>query len=134
MAFHSVKKRNAQLAKENKKLHHYSMKLRAITTPKQHQFILQSVGYARFTFNFYLNQQQEVYRETGETLSYQEFKRNFNELKNHPNFMWLKTPDKFALECAMEQVDDAFNQFFKGQTKYPSGQGKWESSDVKRKR
>ena len=46
MSFHSVKKRNAQLAKENKKLRHYGMKLRAITTPKQHQFILQSVGCA----------------------------------------------------------------------------------------
>ena len=70
MAFHSVKKRNAQLAKENKKLRHYGMKLRAITTPKQHEFILQSVGCARFTFNFYLNEKQEVYRETGETLGY----------------------------------------------------------------
>ncbi len=55
MSFHSVKKRNIQLAKKNKKLRHYGMKLYAITTPKQHQFILQSVGCARFTFNFYLN-------------------------------------------------------------------------------
>ena len=31
MAFHSVKIRNAELAKENKKLHHYGTKLRAIT-------------------------------------------------------------------------------------------------------
>ena len=56
MAFNSVEKRNAQLEKENKKLRHYGMKLRAITTPKQHEFILQSVGCARFTFNFYLNE------------------------------------------------------------------------------
>ncbi len=68
MSFHSVKRRNAQLAKENKKLRHYGMKLFAITTPKQQQFILQSVGCARFTFNFYLNKKQEVYRETGVTL------------------------------------------------------------------
>ena len=30
MAFNSVEKRNEQLAKENKKLRHYGMKLRAI--------------------------------------------------------------------------------------------------------
>ena len=113
MAFHSVKKRHAQLAKENKKLHHYGMKILAITTPKQNQFILQSVGCACFTFNFHLNKKQEVYRETGATLSYQEFKKGFNKLKNHPKFMWLKIPDKFALECAMEQVDDAFDRFLK---------------------
>jgi putative transposase len=127
MAFHSVKKRNAQLAKENKKLRHYGMKLRAITTLKQHQFILQSVGCARFTFNNYLNKKQEVYRETGETLSYQEFKRAFNKIKNHPEFKWLKIPDKFALECAMEQVDDAFDRFFKGQNKYPKFKSKHQS-------
>ena len=109
MAFNSVKRRNEQLAKENKKLRHYGMKLRAIPTLKQHEFILQSVGCARFTFNFYLNEKQEVYHETGETLSYGEFKKAFNGLKDHPEFKWLKTPDKFALECAMEQVDDAFD-------------------------
>ena len=119
MAFNSVGKRNTQLAKENKKLSHYGMKLRAIPTPKQHEFILQSVGCARFTFNFYLNEKQEVYHETGETLSYSEFKRAFNGLKDHPEFKWLKIPDKFALECAMEQVDDAFDRFFKGQNNYP---------------
>jgi putative transposase len=127
MTFHSVKKRNAQLAKENKKLRHYGMKLRAITTLKQHQFILQSVGCARFTFNNYLNKKQEVYRETGEILSYQEFKRAFNKIKNHPEFRWLEIPDKFALECAMEQVDDAFDRFFKGQNKYPKFKSKHQS-------
>ena len=109
MAFNSVEKRNTKLAKENKKLRHYGMKLRAIPTPKQHELILQSVGCARFTFNFYLNEKQEVYHETAETLSYGEFKRAFNGLKDHPEFKWLKIPDKFALECAMEQVDDAFD-------------------------
>ena len=55
MAFNTVEKHNAQLAKENKKLRHYGMNLLAIPTPKQHDFILQSVGCARFTYNFYLN-------------------------------------------------------------------------------
>src|SRR3954451_10365413 len=127
MAFNSPEQRNAQLAKENKKLQHYGMKLRAITTPKQHEFILQSVGCARFTFNFYLNEKQEVYHETAETLSYSEFKRAFNGLKDHPEFKWLKTPDKFALECAMEQVDDAFDRFFKGQNRFPKFKSKHKS-------
>ena len=127
MAFNSVEKRNAQLAKENKKLRHYGMKLRAIPTSKKHEFILLSVGCARFTFNFYLNEKQEVYHETGETLSYSEFKRAFNGLKDHPEFKWLKIPDKFALECAMEQVDDAFDRFFKGQNNYPKYKSKHHS-------
>jgi len=124
MAYNSVEKRNAELAKEGKKLRHYGIKVRAITTPKQHELIRQSVGCARFTFNFYLNEKQEVYRETKETLLYGEFKKAFVGLKDHPEFKWLKMPDKFALECAMEQVDDAFDRFFKGQNGYPKFKSK----------
>ena len=36
-------------------------------------------------------------------------------------------PDKFALECAMEQADDAFDRFFKGQNNYPKYKSKHHS-------
>jgi putative transposase len=39
----------------------------------------------------------------------------------------LKILDKFALECAMEQVDDAFDRFFKGKNKYPKFKSKHQS-------
>ena len=46
-------------------------------------------------------------------------KKTFIALKKNPAYEWLAEPDKFALECAMEQVDDAFDRFFKGQNNYP---------------
>jgi putative transposase len=60
----------------------------------------------------------EVYKLTKETLKYGEFKAAFNGLKEHPYFSWLKKSDKFALECAMEQVDDAFDRFFKSKISF----------------
>lgn len=78
MVFKTNKKRNEALEKVGKILRHFGMKLRAFTTPSQHDFIVHSVGCARFTFNFYLNKKQEIYRETGKKLNYGEFKKAFN--------------------------------------------------------
>lgn len=123
----SVEERNKELTKEGLKLHHYGIKVRAITTPKQHELIKQSVGCARFTYNFYLNEKLEVYRETRQILGNGEFKKSFLTLKDHPEFKWLKVLDKYALECAMEHVDDAFDRFFKGQNGYPKFKSKHSS-------
>jgi putative transposase len=48
-------------------------------------------------------------------------------LKDHPNFDWLKKSDKFALECAMEEVEDAFGRFFSGQNGFPKFKSKHTS-------
>ncbi|MFJ5624965.1 RNA-guided endonuclease TnpB family protein [Peribacillus loiseleuriae] len=123
----TVEQRNKELAEEGLRLHYYGLKLRSMATPKQLEKMVQFAGCARFTYNFYLNEKQEIYRDTGKTLNYGEFKKSFNCLKDHPEFLWLKQPDKFVLECAMEQVDDAFDRFLKGQNRYPKFKSKHNS-------
>lgn len=108
----TTEERNKELAKDGFKLRHYGLKLRMEPNEAQKKVIYQTTGNARFTFNFYLSEKMEVYKLTKETLKYGEFKAAFNGLKEHPYFSWLKKSDKFALECAMEQVDDAFDRFF----------------------
>jgi putative transposase len=56
-----------------------------------------------------------------------DFKKSFNGLKEHPLFNWLKKADKFALETAMESVEDAFQRFFKGQNGFPKFKSKHKS-------
>jgi putative transposase len=126
----TTKDRNEELAKEGLKLRHFGLKLQMNPTLKQKEQIHQTIGNARFTFNFYLAEKLEVYKLTKETLNYGEFKKSFNQLKDHPYFLWLKKSDKFALECAMEQVDDAFDRFFKGQTKFPKFKSKHKSEQA----
>lgn len=123
----TIAERNVELAKQGLQLRCFGMKVRAMTTSKQHEQIVQTIGNARFAFNFYLSEKQEVYKLTGKTLRYSEFKRAFNGLKDHPEFNWLKKSDKFALECAMEQVDDAYDRFFKGQNGFPKFKSKHKS-------
>ncbi len=127
MARKTTKQRNEELVKIGKKLRHYGLKLRLEPSVQQKQAIHQNIGNARFTFNFYLSEKREVYQLTKQTLTYNEFKKAFNGLKDHPYFSWLAKSDKFALECAMEQVDDAFNRFFKGQNKFPKFKSKHHS-------
>jgi len=127
MARKTVEQRNKELAKENKVLRHYGLKLRALPTPSQEEKIAKTIGCARFSFNFYLNEKIEIYKLTNLALDYSSFKKSFNGLKQHPAFDWLKEVDKFSLESALEQVDDAFDRFFKGQTKFPKFKSKHKS-------
>ncbi|MEJ1517196.1 RNA-guided endonuclease TnpB family protein [Bacillus cereus] len=127
MATKKVKQRNEELAKENKVLRHFGLVLRAFPTPLQAEQIAKSIGCARFSYNFYLKEKIEVYQLTKETLSYGAFKKSFTPLKKHSQFSWLKEVDKFALECGMEQVDDAFDRFFKGQNGFPKFKKKHKS-------
>jgi len=42
-----------------------------------------------------------------------------NPLKKEKDFEFLKEVDKFALEAALENVEDAYSRFFKHQTNFP---------------
>lgn len=111
--------RNKTLKEEGKQLRHYGLRLRAKPTSEQAKKIAYSVDCARFAYNMYLSQKIEYYQHTKKTLSYGVFKKNFNQLKKIETYAWLKVPDKFALECGMEQVDDAYARFFSGQNRFP---------------
>ncbi|MDR6998969.1 RNA-guided endonuclease TnpB family protein [Neobacillus niacini] len=123
----TTKEKNEELAKDGLKLRHYGLKLRMEPNKKQKEQIHQTAGCSRFAFNFYLGERKEVYRLTNETLSVGDFKKSFNVLKEHPMFNWLKKADKFALETAMESVEDAFQRFFKGQNGFPKFKSKHKS-------
>jgi len=123
----TVEEKNKELALVGKKLKLYGLKLRLYPTKKQIEYFNQTIGCARFTYNFYLHEKNEVYKETREHLSYPVFKKSFNVMKDHPVFCWLKNADKFALENAMMDVDKAFKNFFDGRSKFPKFKKKHSS-------
>ena len=125
----TVKQKNQELEKENKKIRNYGMKMQAFPTREQEQKFLEFFGGHRFAFNFFLAEKIEVYQNTGETLGMGEFKKAFNNLKDHPHFEWMKKIDKFALETGIEQVEEAYKRFFKGLAKFP----KFKSKHVSKK-
>jgi putative transposase len=78
-------------------------------------------------YNFYLSERNEVYKNTGKTLTFTDFNNAINQLKKHPYFDWLKEVDKFSLSNAILNVDTAFKNFFEGNARFPRFKSKRKS-------
>lgn len=87
-------------------------KLRIYPNDVQKILILRTFGCCRFVYNYYLNQKIEQYRETGKSPTrFQQFK-DLTTLKT--KLEWLKEVDSTALRQSLRDLDDAFQNFFRG--------------------
>lgn len=121
----TVKEKNKELAKSGKQLKKYGIVLRIYPTDAQKILIKQTFGCARFIYNKYLADRQKYYKDTGKTLSVYYYKSNYlNPMKKLDEYSFLRVVDKFALETAIENVNDAYDRFFKGQNKFPKFKSK----------
>ena len=124
----TVKERNEELRPLGKQLKHYGLVLRLYPTKEQINLISCTFGSVRLMYNIYLNERQMYYRGTGKTLSVSRFKTDImNPAKTLEENLFLKNVDKFALEIACENVEDASNRFFKKQNGYPKFKSKRKS-------
>lgn len=94
-----------------------------ITACKQH------AGAARWTWNWGLHRKQEVYQQTGRSVSAMELHRELNALKQ-TDVPWMYAVSKCAPQEALRDLDTAMSHFFrrcrlkkegkwKGKTGYP---------------
>lgn len=121
----TTKEKNEQLAIENKQLKHYGLVLRIYPNDEQQDLLNRTFGCVRLVFNQYLDARKTYYRDHRKTLSVSKYKKEvLNPSKNSDQYAFLKDVDKFALEVACENVEDAFKRFFKRQNKYPKFKNK----------
>lgn len=116
----SIADKNKELAPLGKQVLHYGIVL--CVKPNEYQKILfnKTFGCSRLIYNDYLSNRQEYYNTEGKTLSVAKYKKNIlTPKKKTKEFSFLQEVDKFALEVACENVQDAYDRFFKGQNKYP---------------
>lgn len=124
----TTKEKNKELAKQGKQLNNFGIVLRIYPNEAQESLIKQTFGCTRLIYNKYLAERQDYYKKTGKTLSVGDYKANYlNPIKKTDEYSFLKTVDKFALESAVENVDDAYKRFFKGQNKFPKFKSKHKS-------
>lgn len=124
----TVKERNTELKPLEKQLKHYGLVLRIYPNQEQIDLICRTFGCTRLIYNTYLNERQMYYRGTGKTYSVSKFKSNIlNPVKTLEEDSFLSEVDKFALEVACENVDDAYTRFFKKQNRYPQFKTKKKS-------
>lgn len=96
-----------------------AVKIRLIPTGKQEILLNKSVGVARFAYNWGLSKWQEMYKE-GLIPNGRKIKKIFNNTtKRDQEYHWLNEVSSQAISQAFNDLQDAFDNFFTGKSKYP---------------
>ena len=114
----TIKSKNELLSLTNQRLRCFGLTFRVLPDDRQVSQINQTLGCHRLLYNLYLASRKDAYATTKTTLAVGDYKKDvFPVLKSERDY--LKAVDTFALETACEQVDTAYQRFFKGIGGFP---------------
>ena len=89
----------------------YSYKFRLYPTAAQQEQMSRNFGCCRYVYNHFLAQRQEQYKETGKAPTRFQQDKSLTTLKQeHP---WLKEVDSTSLQATLQDLDAAFQNFFR---------------------
>ena len=86
-------------------------KFRIFPNKNQEILIQKTFGSCRFVYNHYLAKRIEMYKTDKTTINYNQCSNDMTNLKKE--LEWLKEPDKFALQCSLKDLDQAYQNFFR---------------------
>lgn len=89
----------------------YSYKFRLYPTAAQQEQISRNFGCCRYVFNHFLAQRQEQYMETGKAPTRFQQDKSLTTLKQ--KYPWLKEVDSTSLQATLQDLDVAFQNFFR---------------------
>ena len=101
-----------------------SFKVRIYPTKEQQVLLEKTFGASRFVYNHFLKLKQYLYQEFNIKITYNHTSKMLTELKRQKQ--WLKVPDKWALQNALRDLDNAYKKFYKG-----AGYPKFKKKDGK---
>ena len=91
----------------------YSYKFRLYPNVEQINLIERTFGCCRYVYNYYLAMRQDAYLTSGTTLSYYDCCRDMTVLKKQEDTVWLQEVDSTALQASVQDLDRAFQNFFR---------------------
>ena len=94
-------------------------KYRFYPTDGQRKKLAQTFGCARFVYNWALALRTNSYYQDNVSLSYTDTSNALTKLKKDPEKPWLKQVSSVPLQQGLRNLNTAFQNFFKGRTKYP---------------
>ena len=81
--------------------------------------MFKSIGCARFAYNWGLSKWEEIYKQGGKP-SKAKIRAEFNNtIKKDDSYVWLNEVSAQVTQHAFEDLDNAYNNFFKVLSKYP---------------
>lgn len=89
----------------------HSYKFRLYPTAAQQEQMSRNFGCCRYVFNRCLAQRQEQYRETGKAPTRFQQSKSLTILKQE--YPWLKEADSTSLQATLQDLDTAFQNFFR---------------------
>lgn len=89
----------------------YSYKFRLYPTDAQRNQIARNFGCCRYVFNHFLAQRQEHYKETRKAPTRFQQDKALTSMKQE--LQWLKEADSTSLQAALQDLDAAFQNFFR---------------------
>ena len=101
-----------------------SFKVRIYPTKEQQVLLEKTFGASRFVYNHFLKLKQYLYQEFKIKITYNHMSKMLTELKRQKQ--WLRVPDKWALQNALKDLDNAYTKFYNG-----SGYPKFKRKDDK---
>ena len=93
-------------------------KVRIYPTKEQKQKLWQSVGTARFIYNYTLAKQEENYKNGGKFISDGIIRKELTQLKKS-ELIWLNEVSNNVTKQAVKDACNAYKRFFKGLAKKP---------------
>ena len=113
-----TERKNKALEPYGKCIYNYGLLLELIPGDQTSR-INQNIGNSRYVHNNYLAERIKYYDEHRETLSIDQYKKEFlPKLKEEKEF--LKRTDKFVYQNACQNVDTAYQNFFSGKAGFPN--------------
>lgn len=88
-----------------------SYKFRIYPNKAQEELIQKTFGCCRFVYNYFLAERINLYRKRKENITRLEQQRELTKLKKE--LTWLKEVDKWALQYAIRNLDDAYKNYFR---------------------
>ena len=89
----------------------YSYKFRLYPTAAQEERISQNFGCCRFVYNYFLAQRQKQYTETGKAPTRFQQDKSLTALKKEHDY--LRKADSTSLQAALQDLDAAFQNFYR---------------------
>ncbi len=91
----------------------YSYKFRLYPNREQINLIERTFGCYRYVYNHYLAMRRETYKTSGATLNYYACCKDLALLKQQKETSWLRDVDATALQASVQDLDRAFQNFFR---------------------
>ena len=108
-----------------------AFRYRLYPNTEQQKKLAVQFGHARFVWNWGLNLRKTAYKETGKGIPYHQLAGKLVELKGTPEAEWLKEANSQALQQKLQDLDQAYTNFFAKRARFPRFKSKRDNQPIR---